>query len=88
MNLNFIQSDVPIVAANETNSEIIGTSDVQTSVGAGDIIAYTTTVFGSGYFALTDAVPSLNSSNVDNSIPTLLLSKLIGANEFFLNTFE
>ncbi len=52
--LNFVQSSVPIASASSANSSIITTSSVNVEIGASNVVAYTATVSGSGYFALTD----------------------------------
>ncbi|GLR15911.1 M12 family metallo-peptidase [Portibacter lacus] len=55
LTLDFIKSSVPIANSNAGNAETLTTSTVNTDVGADNIIAYTTTTSGPGYFALSNA---------------------------------
>jgi hypothetical protein len=53
-NLNFLRSTATMANATEGNSEFIMTQTVNNTIGAENMVAYTTTVSGSGYFALSD----------------------------------
>lgn len=62
--LNFLRSTGPINNSTSGNSEFLASSNVNTEIGAENVVAYTTTVSGPGYFALSDAslIPAVTAN--------------------------
>lgn len=67
--LNFLRSTSAIATATETNSDFIATLNVNNIIGAENMVAYKTTVTGSGYFALSNggSIPAV-ASNVTGAV--------------------
>lgn len=91
LGLNLIKSSSMINSSNESNSDIIFNSSVESDLVGSNNIAYTTYVNGSAYFALSDAYSCdvkgdlIDSDFVIEDIGAGLLMKNISGDQYLLS---